>query len=155
MARSMVLLLVLAFTLAGCASSDDDDTDSSSTTSASGSASGSVSASASGSISVSGTGAPSNDTEHKTIVDDDFPNGDFTIQRGDTVNWTATATTHPHSVTSDVPLFDSSPSCSSATTDGCMEAGDSFEYEFETVGTFTYHCRIHPTTMTGTITVTN
>lgn len=152
MARAILpVVLLIALALAGC-SSGDDDTDSQSSTSTSGRASGTVSAS--GSVSVSGTGAPSNDTEHKSIVDDDFPNGDFTIQRGDTVNWTAMATSHPHSVTSDLPLFDSSPSCSSATVDGCMEAGDSYEFEFQTVGTFTYHCRIHPTTMTGTITVT-
>lgn len=152
MARAISLLLLLAFALAGCASGDDD-TDSESTTSTSAGASGTVSAS--GSVSVSGTGAPSNNTQHKTIVDDDFPNGDFTIKRGDTVNWTATATTHPHSVTSDVPLFDSSPSCSAATPDGCMEAGDSYEFEFNTPGTYTYKCKVHPTTMTGTITVTN
>ena len=157
MARAMIIPLALslacAFALAGCADNDDDGTDSGTNTSTG--AGGGISATVSGSASVSGTGAPSNGTVHKTIVDDDFPNGDFTIKRGDTVNWTATGTTNPHSVTADLGLFDSSPSCSSATPDGCLESGDSFKFKFEAPGTITYKCKVHPTTMTGTITVTN
>lgn len=152
MARTPVLLLMLALLTAGCASDDDDADSDSTTTSASGTVSGTVSAS--GSVSVSGTGAPSNQTTHKQITDDDFPDGDFTVRRGDTVNWTH-AGQNPHSVTADLGLFDSSPGCSSATPEGCMQNGDHFVFEFETVGTFTYKCKIHPTTMTGTVTVTN
>lgn len=156
MARSIVFLSLLALVIAGCASGDDDD-GSTSTTSTSTSASATVSASGtiSGSVSISGTGAPGTGVVHKTIIDDSYPSGDFTIKRGQSVNWTATTTSHPHSVSSDTALFDSSPTCSGATVNDCLNSGETYQYKFDAVGTFPYHCRIHPTTMKGTITVTN
>lgn len=150
MARAIAVLLLLAFLTAGCAEDDDDGEGGTGTATQTGTGGTTVSAS----VSVTGTGAPGNDTVNKQILDDSFPNGDFTIQRGDTVNWTH-AGTHPHSVTADLGLFDSSPGCSSATSSSCMQAGQSFEFEFDTPGTYTYKCKVHPTTMTGTITVTN
>jgi plastocyanin len=48
-----------------------------------------------------------------------------------------------HSVTSDTGLFDS----------GTLNTNGSFTYTFTTLGTFSYHCSIHPS-MTATVTVT-
>lgn len=151
MARAILsILLLLAFLTAGCADDDDDGEGGNGTATQTGTGGTTVSAS----VSVTGTGAPSNNTVHKQITDDDFPDGDFTIKRGDSVNWTH-AGTHPHSVSADLGLFDSSPGCSAATASSCMQAGQKFEFEFNTPGTYTYKCKVHPTTMTGTITVTN
>jgi plastocyanin len=150
--RAFAMLLLLAFLTAGCAS-DDSDTDSTdgtgtSTTTSDGNTTVSVSVSVSG----TSTGAPpGNGTVSKTITDDDFPDGDFTIKRGQAVNWTHMGT-NPHSVTGGV--FDSSPGCSSATPEACLKSGESYEFTFQAAGTYPYNCKVHPTTMTGTITVT-
>jgi plastocyanin len=48
-----------------------------------------------------------------------------------------------HTVTSDAGLFES----------GQLKSGDTFNYTFSTVGSFTYHCSNH-TTMTATVIVT-
>lgn len=48
-----------------------------------------------------------------------------------------------HTVTSDTGLFDS----------GTLNTNGSFSYTFTTLGTFSYHCSIHPS-MTATVTVT-
>lgn len=156
MARTIAILLLLAFLTAGCADDEDDgDTDTTTNTGTGTSTStGNNTVSVSASVTITGTGAPGNTTWQKQITDDDFPDGDFTIKRGDSVNWTH-AGSHPHSVTADLGLFDSSPSCSSATSSSCMQAGQHFEYQFETPGTYSYKCKVHPTTMTGTITVTD
>lgn len=49
-----------------------------------------------------------------------------------------------HTVTADGGLFNS----------GNLASGQSFSFTFMSRGTFTYHCRIHPS-MTGTISVTS
>lgn len=153
MARTFAILLLLAFLTAGCADNDDDgdsDTDTTTTTS------GGTTVSASGSVTFTGTGAPSNNTVNVKVLDDRYDDNEITIKRGDTVNWTATGTTHPHSVTSRVAgLFDSSPACTAATPSECMENGDDFEHEFDlTVGEYEYYCRIH-SSMTGKVVITN
>jgi plastocyanin len=85
-------------------------------------------------------------------VDNNFPDGTFTIHVGDTVTWTHKGTA-PHSVSADA--FDSNPNCSSATSaipGNCLKGGDTFSHKFDAAGTFAYHCRVHGS-MTGTITV--
>jgi plastocyanin len=68
-----------------------------------------------------------------------------TINRGDTVTWTWTDTlTHTVTATGSPPLFDS------GTRSG---TGTSFSFTFNTVGDFSYFCSVHPTQMTGTISV--
>lgn len=69
----------------------------------------------------------------------------ITITKGTTVIWTNNDTV-THTVTSDAvpPIFDSDPID--------IPAGQQFQYTFNTVGTFNYHCEIH-TTMHGTIIV--
>jgi plastocyanin len=66
----------------------------------------------------------------------------LTIAKGTTVTWTNMDSTQ-HTVTSDSNLFDS----------GFLNPGGTFQFTFNTPGTYTYHCNIHPS-MTATITVT-
>lgn len=72
-----------------------------------------------------------------------FQNSSITIHPGDTIIWTNKDTV-PHTVTS---------------TDGTGEldspqlsTNEDYSHIFNTVGTFFYHCSIHPS-MTGTVTV--
>lgn len=152
MARTPVLLLLLALLTAGCAADDDDpDTDSTTSTTSGGST---FTASGSASVSVTGTGSPGNSTHNVQVLDDMYDDDQITVKRGDSVNWTH-AGTHPHSVTSTLGLFDSSPSCTAATPDMCMQAGEKFEHEFDLeIGEYDYYCRIH-SAMTGKVIVTN
>ena len=62
---------------------------------------------------------------------------------GTTVEWTNSGAV-AHTVTSDASLFDS----------GTLNPGDSWDYRFDTPGTYTYHCVFHPN-MTGTVIVTD
>lgn len=66
---------------------------------------------------------------------------EMTIGKDSTVRWT-NMDDGAHTVTADGGEFDS----------GNLENGDTFEYTFNDLGTFTYHCELHPT-MTGTIIV--
>lgn len=153
MARAILIAILLtAFALAGCAGDDDTD-DTNGTSTQTGTGTGGI-VSASGSVSVSGTGAPGNGSLEKTIVDNEYPDGTFTIKRGDTVTWTNLGN-NPHSVTSDViGAFDSNANCSPATTSACLQKGNEWSHKFDVAGVFPYHCKIH-SSMTGTITVEN
>lgn len=71
------------------------------------------------------------------------------INLGDTVRWTNMDSV-PHSTTSGVAgaqdwMWDSEH----------QMLGEIFEFTFNTVGTFIYFCEHHPTTMTGTVVVTD
>ena len=63
------------------------------------------------------------------------------IVAGDTVRWTNNDTP-PHTSTSDTMVWDS----------GTLNNGDTFEFTFNTVDSYPYHCEIHPS-MTGTVNV--
>jgi plastocyanin len=76
-----------------------------------------------------------------SIVDFAFQPGSLEVAAGTTVTWT-NAGAAPHTVTSDSGAFDS----------GQLAPGASFSQTFDTPGTYTYHCEIHPN-MTGTIVV--
>jgi plastocyanin len=65
----------------------------------------------------------------------------LTVSVGTTVTWKNTEV-NPHSVTSDIGLFDS----------GLFSPGDSYTYKFNTAGTYHYSCAVQPG-MTGTICV--
>ena len=65
------------------------------------------------------------------------------IPAGTTVRWTNNGAVD-HTVTSDTSLFNS----------GVLNPGASFEFRFDTPGTYTYHCTFHPS-MTGTVIVTD
>jgi plastocyanin len=61
---------------------------------------------------------------------------------GGSVTWTWSGSL-PHSVTSDTGVFNSD----------IHMAPNSFSFTFTTAGTFPYHCMVHGTLMTGTVTV--
>lgn len=76
-----------------------------------------------------------------TIKNFAFTPANLTVKAGSTVQWTNMDTTD-HTVTSDNNLFNS----------GTLSNSDSYQFKFDTPGTYTYHCSIHPM-MKGTITV--
>jgi plastocyanin len=76
------------------------------------------------------------------IVDFAFEPGTLTVAAGTTVTWTH-AGNAPHTITSDTNLFNSFR----------LAPGETFAFRFDTPGTFTYKCEIHPARMTGTVTV--
>jgi plastocyanin len=87
-------------------------------------------------------GADAQDGAAVTIVDFAFQPGSLEVPAGTTVTWTNSGAA-PHTVTADDGAFDSDR----------LAPGASFSQTFETAGTFTYHCEIHPQ-MTGTVVVT-
>ena len=78
------------------------------------------------------------------IVDMAFSPQNITVKRGTKVTWTNNDT-----VAHDVTETDSKDGPKS----GTLNTGESYSFTFDTVGTFKYHCSIHPS-MTGTVTVT-
>ncbi|MFQ5946395.1 MAG: cupredoxin family copper-binding protein, partial [Anaerolineae bacterium] len=76
-----------------------------------------------------------------TIANFSFRPRTVTVLVGATVVWTHEDSA-PHTVTSDDGIFDA----------GTMAEGGSFQFTFESPGTYAYHCDIHPR-MTGTIEV--
>ncbi len=77
-----------------------------------------------------------------TIANFAFDPKTITVAKGTTVTWTNTDSIG-HTVT-----FDQGGDGS-----GVLNQGGTFQETFKTAGTFTYHCKIHPS-MTGTVTVT-
>ena len=88
------------------------------------------------------TPAAGNDVGAVEIVDFAFAPDPLEIAVGETVTWT-NRDAAPHTATADDGSFDS----------GTLAMGDSFSFTFETPGTYTYICTIHPQ-MAGTIVVT-
>lgn len=73
-----------------------------------------------------------------------FMPASITVPVGTRVVWTNQQPQVPHTVTSDTAgIFDS----------GTFQTGATFAFTFNTVGTFAYHCNIHPN-MHGTVVVT-
>ena len=70
-----------------------------------------------------------------------FDPSTITITTGTTITWT-NKDAIGHTVTSDAGIFDS----------GILNANGTFSYTFDTAGTFTYHCKVHPT-MTASVVV--
>ena len=75
------------------------------------------------------------------IVDFSFGSGSVTITAGGTVTWT-NSDAAPHTATGDGASFDT----------GTIDPGGSASITFDTPGTYTYFCSIHPD-MTGTVVV--
>lgn len=92
-----------------------------------------------GSNTPGGTGGPG--TSAVTIQGMAFSPATLTVAVNTTVTWT-NKDAITHTVTSDSGMFDS----------GNIAAGSKFSYTFTTAGTFSYHCKIHPT-MVATIVV--
>jgi plastocyanin len=81
-------------------------------------------------------------SDNVDIVDFDYSPQNLTVNVGTTVTWTNNGSVG-HTATSDSAAWDS----------GIIPVGGRFVFTFNSVGTFAYHCTIHPTIMTGTITV--
>jgi plastocyanin len=87
-----------------------------------------------------------------TIADLAYNPAMVVVQPGDTVTWTNNDQAS-HSVTADDGSFDSAGAlCSSSITFGCLRPGQSYTHTFTSSGTFSYHCRVHPS-MHGTVVV--
>src|SRR5262245_49771422 len=69
-----------------------------------------------------------------------FAPGTVTIKTGDAVTW-RNSSDAPHTVTSD---------SSGPMQSGILNQGNSYRVEFNSAGTFPYHCEIHPD-MQGTV----
>jgi plastocyanin len=76
-----------------------------------------------------------------SIVDFAFQPATLEVTTGSTVTWTNTGAA-PHTVSADDGSFDS----------GTLSPGSTFSQTFDSAGTFTYHCNIHPN-MTASIVV--
>jgi plastocyanin len=83
-----------------------------------------------------------------SVGEDQYTPRDVTVAAGDTVVWSYGGS-NSHTVTADDGSFDSSPTCGQVLGQ-CM--GASFSHQFNSPGTFGYHCRIVQT-MVGTVTV--
>jgi plastocyanin len=70
-----------------------------------------------------------------------FDPNPMTIARGTSVTWMNNDNT-AHTTSSDAGLWASAP----------LAPGASFSFTFDSPGTYTYHCAIHPN-MVGTVTV--
>ncbi len=82
-----------------------------------------------------------------SIVDFAFDPSIITITAGSTVRWTRSLTSIiTHTTTSDMGSLDPWDS-------GQLAPGGSFTKTFNTPGTYTYHCAIHPLTMLGMVVV--
>jgi plastocyanin len=86
-----------------------------------------------------GPGEPAPATE-VSIIDNAFDPATLSISAGDTVTWTNTGDL-PHTVT-----FEEGPDS------GTLSSGQTFQHTFDSMGTFTYICTIHPT-MQGVVNV--
>lgn len=73
-----------------------------------------------------------------------FEPSSLTVHMGDNVTWVNNAGVD-HTIVSD--------NTNDAFNSGVIASGKSYTHQFNQVGTFPYHCSIHPY-MTGTITVT-
>jgi plastocyanin len=71
----------------------------------------------------------------------DYRPSQLDVLPGETVLWT-NVSVRTHTVTSDTGLFDSDE----------VESGDRFSFQFNEVGTYRYHCTIHPS-ITGEVDV--
>jgi plastocyanin len=88
-------------------------------------------------------------TKRIAVFDASYNPASFTVTAGDTVRWTNSSQSQ-HSVTSDSGAFDSHPQCGGG--GACLATGEAYERVFPTVGSFGYHCKVHPE-MIGTVTV--
>jgi plastocyanin len=120
-----VVLAVLA--LAACSTTSDATT----TTTAAGATT----------TTTAGTTTTADSSTTVTIQNFAFEPGTLTVTVGTTVTWVNNDGT-THTVTADGGTFDS----------GSLAAGETFQFTFDQVGDFTYHCSIH-STMQGTISV--
>ena len=85
---------------------------------------------------------PSTKTYNISIANFAFNSKTLTINKGDTITWTNNDSV-PHQVKGDTLTSLSGP---------VITNGQSYSYTFNNIGTFAYHCNIHPS-MLGSVTV--
>jgi plastocyanin len=97
--------------------------------------------------------APALAADHAvSIIDKTFDPTDITVSVGDTVTWTVTKSINElHSVTSGKPGESQGAEFDSGIV--LKDNGQTFEFTFTKAGTFDYFCQVHPTVMTGVVTV--
>jgi plastocyanin len=102
--------------------------------------------------------SPSCSNDCVTIQDFSFSPSTMTIKVGTRITWT-NAGPSAHTATSDSGVWDSGTLGAPAGGGGYGSgmAGGSYQFTFNTPGTYNYHCKIHPPAsypgFTGTITV--
>ncbi|HSW80299.1 MAG TPA: cupredoxin family copper-binding protein [Candidatus Saccharimonadales bacterium] len=90
--------------------------------------------------------SPNNQQTNKVTIDNfAFSPANITVKKGTAVTWT-----NNDSATHNVKETDGK---SGGPNSQDLPNGQSYTFTFNTVGTFNYHCSIHPD-MTGTVTVT-
>jgi plastocyanin len=95
-----------------------------------------------------------NATVNVTIQNLAFNPSNITVANGTTVVWTNNDIFIPHSVISDTKVYNSEAGTfSPAFNSGNLSPGASFAFQFNTTGTFNYHCG-HHSLMRGTVIVT-
>jgi plastocyanin len=87
------------------------------------------------------TPTPSGNGQSVSIINFAFSPAMLSVSVGAKVTWTNNGSV-PHTVTADQGAFDSN----------ALSPGNSFSFTFTKAGTYTYHCKIHPS-MTATIIV--
>jgi plastocyanin len=88
------------------------------------------------------TNTQSVSTKEITMQNTTFNPAEITVSKGTTVRW-INQDAIPHTATSDQGFFDSRN----------MNPNDVFEYTFDSIGVFPYHCTYHTPVMVGKITV--
>lgn len=79
-----------------------------------------------------------------SITGSSFSPANLTVAKGTTVTWTNNDSVQ-HTVTGD----NGGPN-----TPNRMNPGDTYQFTFNTAGSFPYHCEVHGSSMSGTVTVT-
>ena len=80
-----------------------------------------------------------------------FSPGDIVINKGETVTWEWSGPDFNHNVTADDGSFASHPGVPDSQVGA--PPGGKFEHRFDTVGTYSYICTLHPEDMHATVTV--
>lgn len=83
------------------------------------------------------------------VRDNSFSPRELSVSSGDTVTWTVTDS--GHTIRSDAKNADGTPLFEFPQGAGTLMAGTSHTHAFETAGAFSYHCEVHPGSMTGTV----
>jgi plastocyanin len=97
-----------------------------------------------GAVAVAPPSAPAGaDTVTVAVVDNAFLPESLRVRVGDEVTW-VNAGDSPHSVTAVNGAFDSHPDCEDSAEQLCMRPGQDFTFFFNTAGTYTYRCVLHP-----------
>ena len=99
--------------------------------------------------------APAIAADHEVdIVGLKFEPAQITVAVGDTVTWTVTQSIGAnHSVTSGTPDDPDKGSAFDSGANGLADDGETFEWTFDTAGTFAYYCTVHGASMSGQVVV--